>query len=521
MLPRKASISTLDQSIRLKHRDYGSAKFRLFVQYAWPVVEPAHAFQANWHIDAIADHLQAVAEGQIQRLLINVPPGHAKSLIVSVLWPAWMWIREAEGAGQWRGLFASYAEALAMRDSVRCRDLMRSQWYQETYEPTWKFARDQDEKGMFANTAKGFRIALGVTGKGTGYRGDCICADDPLNAIDQYSDSALEFCLNWWDLAMSSRLNDMKTGAKVIIMQRLSDRDLSGHVIRKGGYEHLRLPTEFETGSRTMTSIGFRDPRTRTGELLFPGMFPPEVIEQVKKDLGSAGFAGQHQQRPTPAGGGMLKKHWWKYWQPKGANLPPVVVELPNGSIEHRKAVDLPASWDMTLQSWDMAFKDTKSSDFVVGQVHAARGGDRYLLAQVRDRMDLPATLLAVRQMCGMWPQVSLKLVEDKANGPAVVQSLRHEIAGFVEVNPEGGKISRAAAASPQLESGNWFLPHPKLAPWVEGFIAECAAFPAGVNDDQVDAWSQGAKRMLTVVGKRPAQSGGPPRQPTERSWMV
>jgi phage terminase large subunit-like protein len=131
----------------------------------------------------------------------------------------------------------------------------------------------------------------------------------------------------------------------------------------------------------------------------------------------------------------------------------------------------------------DMAFKDTKESGYVVGQVHAAKGADWYLLDQVRDRMDLPAILLAVRRLSARWPNVTLKL--------------RHEIAGFVEVNPEGGKIGRAAAASPQLESGNWYLPHPLLAPWVEQFIGECAAFPAGAFDDVVDAWSQGAKRLL------------------------
>jgi predicted phage terminase large subunit-like protein len=172
---------------------------------------------------------------------------------------------------------------------------------------------------------------------------------------------------------------------------------------------------------------------------------------------------------------------------------------MPDGAIEQRKAVDLPRYFDMQLQTWDMAFKDTKTSDFVVGQVHAAHGADRYLLDQVRDRLDLPGTLLAVRRLSARWAQADLKLVEDKANGPAVVQSLRHEIYGIVEVTPEGGKISRAAAATPQLESGNWYLPHPMLAPWVEAFIGECAAFPAGAHDDQVDAWSQGAKRLLAI----------------------
>lgn len=202
--------------------------------------------------------------------------------------------------------------------------------------------------------------------------------------------------------------------------------------------------------------------------------------------------------------------------------MPPVPVTMPDGSIEQRKAVDLPSRLDTLLQTWDMAFKDTKNADFVVGQVQAAHGADRYLLDQVRDRMDLPGTLLAVRRLSARWPEAHLKLVEDKANGPAVIQSLRHEIAGFVEVNPEGGNVSRAAAASPQLESGNWYLPHPMLASWVEEFIGECAAFPTGAHDDQVDAWSQGAKRLLWVRPKaRPAPVILSPSYTSgDRSWM-
>ena len=176
----------------------------------------------------------------------------------------------------------------------------------------------------------------------------------------------------------------------------------------------------------------------------------------------------------------MLKRHWWQYWQPRGINLPPVPVKMPDGSIEQRKAVDLPSRLDTQLQTWDMAFKDTKNADFVVGQIHAAHGADRYLLDQARDRLDLPGTLLAVRRLSARWPDVHLKLVEDKANGPAVIQSLRHEIAGFVEVNPGGGKVSRAAAASPQLESGNWYLPHPMLASWVERLSVSAPHFPLG-----------------------------------------
>jgi len=301
---------------------------------------------------------------------------------------------------------------------------------------------------------------------------------------------------------MSMRLNDFSTGHMIVVQQRLHEADLTGDLLLKGGYELLCLPAQFESDRRCSTSIGWTDPRTTAGELLWPQKVDQAALENLKTTLGSYRYAGQYQQRPAPAGGGMLQTHWWRYWQPRGAHLPPVPVKLPDGSIEHREAVELPQRFDLQLQSWDMAFKDTKHADFVVGQVQAALGADRYLLDQVRDRLDLPGTLAAVRRLSARWPNVELKLIEDKANGPAVIQSLRHEIRGIVEVNPEGGKISRAAAASPQLEAGNWYLPDPRVAPWVEPFLGECAAFPAGAYDDQVDAGSQGAKRLMGVRPK-------------------
>ena len=201
--------------------------------------------------------------------------------------------------------------------------------------------------------------------------------------------------------------------------------------------------------------------------------------------------------------------------------MEPVLVKLPDGTIEKRQAVELPSRFDQQIQSWDMAFKDTKNSDFVVGQVHGAHGADRFLLDQVRDRMDFPATLLAVRRLSAQWPDAQTKLVEDRANGPAVIQCLRKEIGGFVEVNPEGGKVSRAAGASPQLESGNWYLPHPQLADWVEEFIGECAAFPAGAYDDQVDAWTQGANRLLHHRSRTPVNVNARRYGSGERGWMA
>ena len=178
--------------------------FKEFIRCAWPYVEPARSFIANWHTDAMAEHLQAMSQGQITRLLITVPPGHAKSLTVSVLWPAWQWLQNP----RWRAICTAYDLDLATRDSVRCRALLASDWYQETFRPAWKFAGDQNEKGWFENDQKGFRMALGVGGKGTGFRGDCLIIDDPLNAKKQHSEAALNEVVFWYDQVMYSRLND-------------------------------------------------------------------------------------------------------------------------------------------------------------------------------------------------------------------------------------------------------------------------------------------------------------------------
>ena len=431
-----------------------------------------------------------------------MPPGHGKSILVSVLYPAWQWIRTEEGA-KWRGLFASYHSGLAIRDSVRCRALMESPWYRRTFRPAWKLKNDQNEKHYFENTQSGFRLSLSVGGAATGYRGDALVVDDPLNASDQYSESARSASTFWWDTVMSSRLNNMQTGNKIIIMQRLHEQDLSGHVLERGGYEHLCLPSEFDPERSSVTSIGWRDPRTEPDEILFPALYPRTVLDEARKDLGSAGYAGQHQQRPSPAEGGVLQRHWWRYYKPRGLVLPPVRVRWPDGSEREIHAIDLPEDFDAVIQSWDCAFKDLKTSDFVVGQVLAKLGSSRYLLDQVRDRMDMPRTVQALRAMTEKHPDSVAKLVEDKANGPAVIQMLQHEISGLIEVNPEGGKMSRAAGVSPEVEAGNWYLPHPGIAPWVLDFVEECASFPRGAHDDQVDAWSQGANYM----GRRTIES--------------
>ena len=286
-----------------------------------------------------------------------------------------------------------------------------------------------------------------------------------------HSDAVRNAALDWWDVAMSTRVNDPKTSAKVVVMQRCHQRDLSRHLLE----------------------------RTVHGELLWPVRFGPKEIEEAKRSLGSYAAAGQLQQRPSPAEGGLLKRYWFRFWQPPGANLPPILVRFPDGTERSIVAYDVGTVEEMA-QSWDCSFKDLDTSDYVVGQVWGRLGPSFFLGDQVRARMDCPATVHAVRQLSAKWPGTLAKLIEDKANGSAVIQMLAHEIPGLLPVNPGGGKVARAAAVSPLIEAGNIYLLHPLYAPWVNDFIEECAAFPNGAHDDQVDAMTQALLRWHMVV---------------------
>ena len=295
-------------------------------------------------------------------------------------------------------------------------------------------------------------------------------------------------------------LERLATGHKVVIQQRLHEADLTGDLLAKGGFDLLCLPAEFEPERRCITPI-WRDPRVEAGELLWPDKVTRAQLESLKTALGSYRYSGQYQQRPAPASGGIFQRHWFRFWKPAHMDLPPVPVRMPDGQMISILAVTPPAEFDTEVQSWDLAFKDKASSDYGVGQVWGAKGADRFLLDQHRERMDMPATKTAVRSMSEKWPHAAAKLVEDKANGPAVIQELQHEIIGLIEVTPEGGKLARAHAVSPQVEAGNVYLPHPAICPWVAAFIEEVMAFPNGRHDDQVDAMTQALHRLRTMRG--------------------
>ena len=286
-----------------------------FTKNSWQAIEPGRDFYDNWHIDAISEHLQAVVEGDIKRLIINIPPRHMKSISVAVALPAWTWTIQPSK----RFLFASYAGSLSIRDSVKCRRLIDSQWYKSYFGDTFKLTSDQNQKQRFENDKTGQRIATSVDGALTGEGGDIIVIDDPHNVREAESSTVREGVLEWWDQAMQTRLNDPKTGAFIIIMQRVHENDLTGHILRNeyNAWDHLCLPARYEIGhpTPTRTSLGFSDPRTKEGELLWEKRIDEKTLGTLEKSLGSYASAGQLQQRPMPKGGGILKAEWWVAWE--------------------------------------------------------------------------------------------------------------------------------------------------------------------------------------------------------------
>jgi len=459
-----------------------SASFRRFVEGAWPVIEPVTQFVPGWHIDAICEHLQAASRGEIDRLLINVPPRHMKTITVSVMWPAWWWTF----APQTRFLTASYGANLAERDAVRSRDLLRSRWYRERW-PALELKSDVNRTNRYENTDTGARLATSVGGEATGEGGDVIIIDDPHKFEEAQSESARARVLDWHDGALGFRFNDPKTGIEVIVMQRLHERDLSGHLLERGGFTHLCLPARYEPRHPFCWPD---DPRQQDGELLWPAQIPEPELARIEQTMGSFRAAGQLQQRPAAAEGALLKRAWWRFYPPEDVA---------------RDRIGLLPRFEQIVASWDTAFEDKTSSDYVVGQVWGIRGPDRYLLRSYRRHANLNATKEAMRAAHAWveerWPRAAHTiLIEKSANGAEIIAALKRELPGVLAVTVSTDKITRAIAASPPLESGNVYLPGretPDLpagyqaSDWVASLIEEAATFPNGKHDDQVDAYSQ------------------------------
>jgi predicted phage terminase large subunit-like protein len=537
MLVRAAAPSRRALSLALAQRELLAKKaesdLRYFYRLQWPVVEKLQPRVDNWHVDAICDHLQATiadvdAYPQINRLVINVPPRNSKSSTTCVALPAWTWgPRHLPGK---RFMYITHSLRLSRRDSVTTRRVITSGWYQENWGDRFQLLVGQKTKDRFENNQTGYRMIGSFHGGSViGEGADILGLDDPIDPDSADNPNELERIIETYDGALVGRLNDQLRGVIILIMQRLAENDLCGHVLKQAGWTHLRLPTEFEvedrcrtfvyvrkepaaagvepaispwagvvTAASTLTRCSFaagsaesskepervlffEDPRTEDGELLNPKRFPREAVNLLKTN--DWVFAAQQQQRPAPRGGQILQEAWWRYYDAK--------------PVDEKGQARKP---DHGAQSWDLAFKDLKTSDnvgFVAGELY---GPDIYLIDHFANRAGFSASCDLIRQKRTQHPHLHAILVEDKANGPAVMEVLRKEIPGILAVEPKGGKIARAYAAQPTLKSGNVYLPNPvdprtgKLIlerAWVKTFIASCSVFPKGLRDDDVDAFTQ------------------------------
>lgn len=471
--------------------------FHLFVAEFWSEIEPVVPFEDNWHIEAICDHLMAVTDGRINNLLINVPPGTSKSTLVSVMWPAWEW---ASKPGL-RFFGVSYDESLSIRDSELCKRIVQSDKYQRWYGDTMvKYGANQ--KRHYETTAGGWRLATTIGGRGTGQHPNRKIVDDPHNVKQSESDVQRQAALEYWDGTLSSRGLGLGA-ATVVIMQRLHEVDLTGHIMKSTAYKtgqwsHLVIPMEYEvTREYPTTALGFKDPRTRERELLWPKLFSTTKVANLAAELGEYRAAGQLQQRPAPDGGGILDTKHFQLW-PADKPLPIVEYIVQSYDTAHKDGeLNDPSAGEVwgiftrnigtrlkrcaiLLDAWDEKLKYPALQKKIKADWRAVYGGDKM------DPMNKPR-------------RADHMLVEEKSSGIPLIQDLRDLNLPVKAYNPgNASKEQRAHLAAPLLESDCFYLiesrrERGKPVLWARPLLTQSEQFPNGEHDDYVDCFTQAA----------------------------
>jgi predicted phage terminase large subunit-like protein len=435
--------------------------FTAFVRKVFVTLESGQAYVPNWHLEAIAYQLERVGRGEIKRLIINMPPRSLKSMTASVAFPAFVLGHNPAR----RIICVSYSGDLAKKHANDFRAVLQAPWYQRLFERTRIGQKDSETE--IELTARGFRLATSVGGTLTGRGGDLIVIDDPLKPDDAYSEAKRNAANEWFKNTLLSRLDDKRTGAIIIVMQRVHMDDLTGFVTSQSDeWEILNLPAIAEVGEVIPIS-DTKAHRRCVGDALSPEREPLSVLENMKVQLGSDAFSAQYQQMPVPPGGATIKRHWIKRF-----------VELP---VQRERS--------LILQSWDTASKGGPENDFSVCTTWFISRDRRWYLIDVwRKRVDYPELKAAVRILASRYA-ANRVLVEDAGAGTALVQELLGEVDGILAVKPDRNKITRMSVVSAKFESGLVFLP--ERAAWLADFEAELFAFPGSRHDDQCDSVSQ------------------------------
>lgn len=440
-----------------------------FVKAAWHIVEPDVEFVDGWHIHTICRYLEAVFNNELGDLIINVPPRHMKSLLVDVFFPAWVWTK----APSKKFMCLSYAEGTIAEHTKKCKKLVNSEWYQERFSVPMEKSPDTDTR--FANQKGGYVYAFGFTGAYTGQGADFLLIDDPLKAGDADSEAERVKVNKSYDDAVANRLNDPKTGHRIIIMQRLHQLDLVGHIIeeKKLTFEHLVLPCQYE-GEVFTSSIGFTDPRTETGQLLWEQRFDHSWLANEKLRMTERGASGQLQQRPTPAGGFIFKNVWF----------PRLHHNDPGGDI---------------YISWDTAESINPDAAFSCGVVGELRPDYTLFPREVfRARLLFPQLQEAILELATKYKhRLKGVIIEYKSSGIQATQTLKQQSPEWlmdliIPFTPKGDKDARQYQAASFCEKGCVYLPHPsEQFLWLKDFEDELFKQPSAAFRDQADAFSQ------------------------------
>lgn len=523
-IPLEELIPVWDKVFLDKDRIPCEGSLLEFVDYVWPVIEPSRGFVTGWVVEAICEHLQAVTDGQIRRLLINVPPGFTKSTLVGVMWPAWEW--GPKNMPSTRYICASYSEHLSVRDNMRCKNIVMSDRYQKLWGDRFQIAPDLMSKIKFGNTKTGWKLATSVGGVGVGERGDRFIIDDPHNTMEMESQTSRDTTKMWFTEVVPDRLNNQQTSAIVIIMQRLHEDDVSGTAIaRNMGYEHLMIPMLHDTARHCVTSIGWEDPRTEEDELAWPERFPQHTVEELERDKGPYAFASQYQQSPEPRGGSIIKRDYWKPWE--ASHYPPCEYILASLDTAYTtKESNDPSAltvWGVFREDADLKLIQPLITpipgSMPIGTDYEPRKNVKVILLYAwRKRLEFNDLVQAVMHTCtkdkkggGFRFPVDRVIVEAKASGISVAQELRR-LCGLtgdfgvelIKLKGNQDKVARLHSVQHLFAEGMVYAPFEPVEQEWRDFssmvIDEVAIFPHGSHDDLVDSTSM-AMRYLRDNG--------------------
>lgn len=425
-------------------------------------------FLPNWHHKTLCQVLEDIHAGKLLHTVINIPPRYTKTEIVVKIFIAWCYAKDPDC----EFIHLAYSDELALNNSAAVREIIQHEEYQKLWPIEFKL--DSTAKKKWKTTAGGEMSAAAtggaVTGFGAGKLGadsfkGALIVDDPLKPEDSNSDTIRDSINNRFPQTLKSRLNDRNV-PMIVIMQRLHENDPAGFLLNGGtelDFTHINLPAINEAGPSKY------DPREK-GEILWPEKHDAKELEEMRKKSAMV-FAGQYQQRPAPAEGNIFKN--FKFY------------------------TELPEWIPFKIHSWDFTFKKTKKSDYVVGSYWGKTPDqDIYLIDLVRARMSFTESLEAIRLFTLKHSDYRAILVEDKANGSAIIDSIKKEVKKVIPISPTESKEERAEAVAPMFQAGDIYLPHPSIAPWVEDFINEMKVFPNGTHDDQVDSATQAIKYL-------------------------